>query len=121
MHRIDQTKFGAPDGNCMYACFASILGIRIDEVPIFGWEDGWQLKVYAFFHAYNRRMIVVDNVAPLSFLPTGYHVGVGSSDRGLPHSCVFLDGVLWHDPHPSRAGLHSVESWQLIYPTAPHP
>jgi hypothetical protein len=32
--------------------------------------------------------------------------------------CVFLDGQLVHDPHPSRDGIASVEGWYLLFPLA---
>jgi hypothetical protein len=34
---------------------------------------------------------------------------VGKSVRGVMHQVLYRDGQLWHDPHPSRAGIIAPE------------
>jgi hypothetical protein len=49
-------------------------------------------------------------------MPSGYVIAVGEGARGLPHACVFLDGMLAHDPSPAGGGLKAVDAWYLISP-----
>jgi len=46
----------------------------------------------------------------------------GPSPRGVPHQVLYRNGELWHDPHPSRAGLLSVNENDLfvLRPSPPH-
>lgn len=44
----------------------------------------------------------------------GYYMAHGTSPRGVSHVCIYKDGKLWHDPHPSGAGLVSVRSYQYL-------
>lgn len=34
MKPVDQTTFGAPHGNCLMACVASILEVPLDSLPV---------------------------------------------------------------------------------------
>jgi multidrug efflux pump subunit AcrB len=51
-------------------------------------------------------------------LPPGYSIAGGPSLRfaGRMHACVALDGIVVHDPHPSREGLpFGIASYVVIY------
>jgi hypothetical protein len=108
---VDQTRFGVPDGNCLEACVASLLGLSIEKVPDFG-VDGWHAALCSFLNA--RGMY------PLQFQsnggdagPPGYHIIGGQSARG-PHAVVGRGSVIVHDPHPSRAGLVTREDVTIL-------
>jgi hypothetical protein len=116
--RVDQR----PNG-CWAACIATITGIPLDALDqSFAadagseWFDengtnlyndmqnklrthGWRL-----FHTYGA-------------IPRGYAIACGTSPRELYHAVVVKDGELWHDPHPSRAGLLHVQEYQYLMPT----
>lgn len=55
-------------------------------------------------------------------IPRGYAMANGVSPRTKPdgtpilHSVVVLDGVIVHDPHPSRAGLVSIDEYEVLVP-----
>jgi len=112
LREVDQTKFGDPDGDCFEACIASITSIPLDEIPHFlsqnwfeeyrGWlrKQGWKTAWW--------------DAASGSF-PQGLAIGNGKAERGLAHSVVCLDGELFHDPYPSRAGLLEVRYWVLLW------
>ena len=41
-----------------------------------------------------------------------YYIGIGPTQRGVKHCCIYKDGHVHHDPHPSNSGLlHITESW----------
>jgi hypothetical protein len=50
----------------------------------------------------------------------GLHLMIGPTVRtaghGLKHCVVGRNGSVVHDPHPSRAGLLSVDCWEVIAP-----
>lgn len=108
---VQQTKFGDPDGNCLEACFASLTGIPLGEIPHFlnaGWfgsyarwflENGWHLL---YWHGDETEA------------PVGYAIASGPAIRGLDHSTIYLNGKLHHDPHPSNSGLESVHDWMIL-------
>lgn len=124
MKKVYQTKFGKL-GNCQSATLATLLGLEIDEVPYF--FDG--IDIEGSSEAESDRQFV-DNIN--NFLrPRGYQLimlgqnephtewveeisrelkGVkllvgGISPRGSMHSVIYLDGKLWHDPHPDGHGV----------------
>lgn len=117
MKKIDQTKFGAPDGNCFAACVASILGLEIEDVPEFQWgedgkvdEDGWWLRFEKWLRERGWSVMMFpinENTDPLPWIPAGIPLLTGGkSPRGnFLHSIVYMSGKVFHDPHPSRAGF----------------
>jgi hypothetical protein len=122
MIKIDQTILhndeddDAPSGNCLQACIASILEMDIDEVPHFV-----ERKSADWFDVMNQWLI--DNaecyLLPLNqwmrdFTPHGYALASGDSPRGIPHSVVVCDGVVVHDPHPSKGGILKVREYWLF-------
>jgi len=106
MRPVDQTTYGIHDGDCFSACVASILEISIEDVPLFLGPHGdaflpWLADRGLSASLYERRR--GDRV------PRGFSIAGGPSERfaGRMHACVALDGIVVHDPHPSRDGLPS--------------
>jgi hypothetical protein len=116
---VDQTRFGVPRGNCLAASAASILEIPLEVAEAHGelrtgpdqWADLCKLA-----HRYGYDLEFVQNRATPWRRPRGYQIGAGVSPRGRNHACVFLDGELVHDPHPSGGGLLTVDRWYLFRP-----
>ncbi len=114
MRPVDQTTYGRHDGNCFSACLASILEISIEEVPLFlgpYWDDflPW-LKDRGLWASLYRRSE--------GHVPPGYSIAGGPSKRfaGKMHACVAYNGMVVHDPHPSRDGLpYGVEEYVVIH------
>lgn len=137
---VDQTAFGYPDGNCLAACIASILELPLEEVPTFKETPGWFGKLRGW--AFKRGWVVIyeTHKEMRRQPPKGYHLMCGPAPRQIPcvahrtpfgwdadceecqagdyiaHSTVALDGVLVHDPNPTRAGLRKVDDWLMLYP-----
>lgn len=120
-------------GNCFAACVATALNLTLDEVPHFvewgQWVATGERKVnldsdtadrshwWAMFLGFCwGRGVTPELVDSVNDAEPGEVVFVGGrSPRGVPHQVLYRDGVLWHDPHPSRAGLESIdgELWVL--------
>lgn len=115
--RVDQTILaGDPKrkGNCVSACVATFLGVPLATVPHFVEYDGatvdgspggtgwWWLMVgyMAARGLWPFDLGSVDDGEPGELLFVA-----GMSERGVLHQVLYRDGSLWHDPHPSRAGL----------------
>lgn len=112
-----QTKFGMPEGNCFAACLATLLGLYIEEVPEFQWGpdgeldgDRWWQRTRAWLKDRGIALIQLDledRPGMLHMLPYGLPMMVGGqSHRGdFLHSVIYMNGDLWHDPHPDGIGL----------------
>lgn len=106
-------------GNCVQAALASLLGLRLTEVPNFVFEHGGQW--FGAFRAWlDSRGFDVMRVDPRCTF-TGYYLVVGESPRGTIHMVVYRDGVLHHDPHPSDGGLRagSIREVYVLLPQDP--
>lgn len=104
-------------GDCVRAATASLLDLKREEVPHFvrdepgnTWYDTWEKWIKDRGHS-----ITVFH-QPWSNPPKllGYYLASGHSNRGTRHMIVMKDGVLSHDPHPSRTGLIEIEAVWLI-------
>jgi hypothetical protein len=128
---VDQTKFGE-EGNCFVACLASILEVGLEElaeverVYLHGaaeWEAAeFRLRpgIYRRILREVNRVLVEDHkcilvtVSTMFGAPKGFAIAGGPGGRGLQHGVVFEDGVMVHDPEPSRAGLEGVEDYTIL-------
>jgi len=123
---IDQTEFG-DEGNCVQAAIASILGLRLEEVPNFiklhpgdstesvceFWdavedflEDrGWWFKPIPMGEKEGR--------------PDVPYLATGKTVRGFNHMVVMKGHDMIHDPHPDRDGLIKADHGWLLVPLDP--
>lgn len=125
MKPVDQTIFGAPNGNCYAACVASVLEIELRKVPNFCRDHGSEKWFLEFARWLHRR-----GYAPVPIVPTDERIwrpnlfGIAGgtcrtsqeSRRGLAHACVYYGGELAHDPNPERSGLLEVEELTFLVP-----
>lgn len=101
---------GVP-GNCLQAAVASLLDLDLDDVPHFIEHTGW--LQYLADWARDRGYLIIARP------PESVRMGIayGPSPRGVQHAVVWLDGRVAFDPHPSRAGLLSINeamSWEPL-------
>ena len=120
MKRIYQTLFEVTGGNCFSACVAMLLGIDLAEVPYF-MGDFEEADKGAWFERF-AAWLKPHGLYPLNFRcppdgawrPQGAYVLSAGSPRGdFAHSVVAHDGEVFHDPHPSRAGLVRLEEQEV--------
>ena len=108
-------------GDCFRCCIASILELPAPDVPHFMIEDWGKEKDFTWYPkltswlaarglAYFEHTIAADFHGPRWFALLAaagfdvFHVMSGVSPRAR-HSVVARNGVMVHDPHPSRDGL----------------
>lgn len=120
MKPIDQEYFfdKGEIGDCVRAVTASILELDPKDVPHFvqlkpgfEWYDDWEQ--FMINHGINPKMIII---GPFDKIPklSGYYLASGPAARNCKHLVIMKDGVLAHDPHPSRAGLINIEAVWLL-------
>jgi len=122
---IIQTKLHNPpesNGNCMAACYASILEVPLSVVPTF--EDmpieEWKTALDNWLSKFNLQKVTID-ASFEDFVPTGYCLAIGKTVRSktVLHCAVYKNGQMVHDPHPSKSGLINVECWEVVFPFDP--
>lgn len=122
MIKVYQNKFVKLDengnyltrGNCYAACLASILELKISDLPKF--EDlppdgSWFTETQLFLNKYNLWMDVQYDI------PEYYSIAQGPSPRGKwGHAVVYFKDKLLHDPYPGGEGITKVEEYLVIKP-----
>jgi hypothetical protein len=137
--KVDQTIFVTDHpkrlGNCVAACVASALGLRLEQVPHFiefgiyygdkpdpkdtSSGSAWFAMMAGFFAGHGVWPVTVESV---DHAEPGELVFVhGPSPRGVGHQVLYRDGRLWHDPHPSRDGLLSISTDGSLFVLRPLP
>jgi hypothetical protein len=144
MLKVDQTICDPIRGNCVTACVASVLELPIEEVP--DWADMYTdddelFEAYTtWLREHGRHSVRVGGraIEKIKDITPGDQVTMGGTCiDGWYDQCVIIHGMgprevghvcvgqitmagwqlkMWHDPHPSRDGLVSVESIELLVP-----
>jgi hypothetical protein len=139
IRRVDQTRFGYPEGNCMSACAASVLGLAIGEVPNWAaehqntpamwdayvrwvWRQGYQVTLLRN----TNRLSQLDGHAILDGWPETWPVLLGGTSPRAPEDNPYHHKVVGrctprgfetiHDPHPDRDGLLDIQDVELWLP-----
>lgn len=127
------------NGNCFAAVIASMLELPITEVPnveVFFQFDGmcWhevmneflRLKGYELvtdsrFKCFHPELVDKCSASDIECLVVTslelkdrYYFVSGLSSRGVRHICIFKNGQMVHDPHPSNDGLETLEVFQTL-------
>lgn len=117
----DPARYDQPTNGCWVACIAGLTGIPLDElaplIPAADEGDYEALKgrgaeyhnaVIAKMHAHGWTLAYLG-----TRVPAGYSIASGQSPRGILHAVIAKDGVLWHDPHESRAGCE-IKEYEVV-------
>jgi len=110
MRKLQQTRLHAPPnvlGNCyptVIACFLDLDSpedvIQIQEkYSEKDWEE--QLEIWLHSKGWSSKKLnghLNDN---------SFYTVTGNTSRGTTHICIYKNGSLYHDPHPSNEGLIS--------------
>ena len=116
-------------GNCYAACIASILELPITEVPnietLYAMDGTFYYEVlckwlahlgyemttdgrFGCFHGDRTKDCFIEE------LQNQYYIVSGKSPRGIQHACIYKNGKMIHDPHPTREGLVTEEHFESI-------
>jgi hypothetical protein len=121
-------------GNCYAACIASMLEVPITEVPnvevFYHLDNGYHSEVmltflnskgwdlcsddrFAVFHK-DLDEWTSDDMKNAADLSDQLYLVSGDSPRGVSHICIYKNGLLIHDPHPTKEGLRRIWHYQSI-------
>ncbi len=116
MNKVNMSVMHDPDngvyGDCQRACIASLLEIDLKDIPHFYVTDNdddffYSLNSYlAAKGLFHLETTTIDFSLPqFKGMCNVYHLIYGKTIRGTQHATVGLNGVIIHDPHPSKVGL----------------
>jgi hypothetical protein len=139
---VEQSVLGAPGGNCVAACLATVLGVDLAELPDLSPEGveerirsgslsqppgGWDPQDWAIAEHVRPLGLTVASIAPwcteggpYAFTRLdleGLSIASAWSHRvpGHGHAVVALDGGIVWDPHPQRhMGVGPVYGWLIF-------
>lgn len=121
-----QRVTGHPGGQCVRTCYASLLDLKIDQVPDFspaGRQPGVpQLQAERrWLHSIGKDLVVIrqKNGAPPPRIPASmYHMmSVMTPRSGIHgHRVVGRGGKMVHDPHPGGSTITQVKAYLFIVP-----
>jgi len=111
-------------GNCWQTVLACMTDKEIDEVPHFvdidenqGGPD-WFYYSYMWLWEQGYRLVQYDEYPTKQGTDEpwdGYVMVSGLSPRGdFHHVVIYKDGKLFHDPHPSQAGVKTEVSFEIL-------
>jgi hypothetical protein len=111
---VDQTILATDphrQGNCLSACVATYLDLPLEDVP--HWAEYQRDEGTAWWHHWlgfmaGRGLWPTELDDPADAEPGELVFVCGPSERGVLHQVLYRDGRLFHDPHPSKAGLLAV-------------
>lgn len=117
---VMQTKFGNEEGNCFAAAIASVLEVKLEDLPNLNsaqnkewFRDLWNFLVS---HGFSYRGDIHNEAKILAYDKgvNGYYVVNGKSPRGYSrgHAVVYHKGKFVHDPYPGGNGILSLD-WAL--------
>lgn len=118
MNGVAQTKFGA-EGNCVAACWASLLGVPIERIPDLCVEQQFRAES-EFAASLGLALYSVGDVGSGSWDCPGdprseaVYMAAGVAARGISHRVLMRDGVLAWDPHPDQSGLDRTDRVILV-------
>jgi hypothetical protein len=131
--RVDQTILATDPkrkGNCVAACVASLLGIPLTRVPHFiefgiafgdateveevSHGNNWWAMVLGYLAGHGLWVVKLEEVTEAD--RDEFVLVAGMSPRGVMHQVIYRSGQLWHDPHPSRAGVLDVREVLVVRP-----
>lgn len=123
-------------GNCYAAAIASIMELPITEVPnvetlfeIDGsfWAEvmhtflnskGWDLATNNWFKVFHDGRYGIEEgkrSEMMEYCQNKFYLVSGNTVRNIRHICIYQNGRLVHDPHPSKEGLVTLEDFQELY------
>lgn len=118
MKPVMQTRTGVR-GNCLSACFASLLGVSIEKVDFScgDYTDGnWYDVACEKLRPFGLTLVLVDLRPEITIPAELYVIANGPSPRGHRHAVIYRGDELAHDPHPDGGGILSIEYLSFLLP-----
>ena len=121
MKKLIQTRLHNPPeqiGNCyatVIACFMDLNSpedaIQIQEIYYSEYVN-WQIELINWLEKNKYRINYLDSHPK----DDSFYAVTGKTIRDTTHICIYQNGMLFHDPHPSQFGLISELAFEIIEP-----
>ena len=131
---ILQTRTGAPAGNCLAACMATILGASLRTLDTTGTQWPANVPAWSEYHAtptpaqetahaavrrvwtnHLKRFGVATMRLNCAEPPPGWSIGTVVNPRGVVHAVVCRDGCIVWDPNPKQDSYDcEVLDWEVF-------
>lgn len=117
MHYVKQTIMYPPDGNCLAACVASVLGLPLDDIPNLAAQDwAWRLADFLLSHD-----LAFHYVAYSQFFDRGtWILSADVANEDSQHCVVVTNGQIVWDPSPRPRVLGRWLAMIIFAPLDPH-
>ena len=109
MIKVYQTKYGKKDGNCFQACVASVMEMKLDDVPDFCniySEDTWYIEFAKWLEQFNLSSVMINVTKSMiessdlfDVCCKGYHIAGVSTSHDTKHAIVIKDGDMVFNPN----------------------
>jgi hypothetical protein len=104
MKWIKQTLTGELYGNCLQACFASVLEIRLDHVPNFMlFETHWWSALVMWLGTISYVIEYIECAPPSNGQYYITSLVYDCHAKGISHAVVMKDGIIVHNPWINNA------------------
>lgn len=111
-----QTKIHNPKegirGNCMIACFANVLGLKIEQCPrieeLFDCtkpQGFWYDVLLLWLNKHGFKLGASSMMEDMPLDTYIFVAGESPRDSSISHQVIYLNGELEFDPHPSNQGI----------------
>lgn len=117
MKKLKQTRLHNPPesmGNCFPTVIACFLDLNSPEdvlqIQEKHEEDDWNIQIYNWLYDRGWEW----SVGREHLYDDSYYLVSGKTERGTQHVCIYQNGKLYHDPHPSDAGLVEETGIELL-------
>ena len=112
-------------GNCMVACYANVLGLKISQCPPFeelfdcaGSADFWFECVNLWFKGLGYTLVQCKSISEIP-KNVEYYFAYGISPRDVMHQVIYKDGKMFFDPNPANDGILTEEGFEYLVLTNP--
>jgi len=132
MTPVQQDRFGYPFGNCLFACYATLLNVPLHAIPdprsglragdarVRAGLANMQKALSLFAASRGYAAVRGSGSSPPVLLPPGapplYWIAHGPGPRGLNHAVIYANNRLAFDPYPGGTGLLRVTHWTVLAP-----
>lgn len=116
MKPVMQTKFGKGSGNCLNACIASLLHLKIDQVSHEWKGPHWVSEVRDWLYERGHTMMLLSPRDEVHCASNIDYIACGQSPREIKHAVIMRGVMLVHDPHPDGGGIGEIEDVIAVFP-----
>lgn len=116
--RLKRGNLPEERGNCLATVIACMMDINDPELvfqsQMYFDSGDWVIQLHEWITIQGWEM---GRLAEHQYDDSFYFVtGISPRDKSIYHICIYQNGKLWHDPHPSSEGIVTEEYLEFLTP-----